>query len=163
MDPLSATRRARRQRLPWVALLVLGALAAVLVTPVPGVRPAAYSPAAKPFCLIDTHIPDEAYAVEQFVRTHNYSPPPGLKGGSLYTDDNHALPALLRPYKEYDVYRAVPGAGRPSPRVVLSDRIPYASWYSPNHYGNFLLMFPPGCVVDPTRWIPRVRIPGGGT
>jgi hypothetical protein len=144
-------------------LVVLGALAALLATPTPSVRSVAHSVAGKPFCLVDAHIPDEAYAVEQFMRTHNFSPPPGLKGGKPYTDDNHALPALLRPYKEYDVYPAVPGSGRPSPRVVLSDRVPYASWYSPHHYSYFLLMFPPGCLVDPTRWIPRARLPGGGT
>jgi hypothetical protein len=144
-------------------LVVLGVLAAVLATPAPAVRHVAHSVATKPFCLVDTHIPDAAYAIEQFARTHNYSPPPGLKGGRSYADDNHALPALLRPYKEYDVYPPVLGPGRPSPRVVLSDRIPYASWYSPDHYENFLLMFPPGCAVDPTRWIPRAWLPGGGT
>jgi hypothetical protein len=99
-------------------LVVLGVLAAVLATPAPSVRPVAHSVAGKPFCLVDTHIPDEAYAVEQFVRTHNFSPPPGLKSGKPY---------------------------------------------SPDHYSAFLLMFPPGCLVDPTRWIPRARLPGGGT
>ena len=136
-------------------------LAAVLATPAPSVRPVTHSAAGKPFCLVDTHIPDEAYAVEKFVRTHNFSPPPGLKGGKPYTDDNHALPALLRPYKEYDVYPAVPGSGRPSPRVVLSDRVPYASWYSPDHYGSFLLMFPLGCVPNATTLLPRGVLDGG--
>lgn len=154
----------RRPRLPWVApLVVLGVLSAVLVTPAPPVRPVAHSLASKPFCLVDPHIPDEAYAVEEFARTHNFSPPPGLKGGKPYTDDNHALPPLLRPYREYDVHPAVPGVGRPSSRVVLSDRIPYASWYSPNHYDNFLLMFPLGCLPAVTTIGPRTMFGGGGT
>ena len=143
--------------------MVLGVLGALLATPAPAVRHVAHSVAAKPFCLVDTHIPDEAYAVEQFVRTHNFSPPPGLKGGSPFQDLRHRLPALLRPYKEYDVYPSVPGRGRPSPRVVLSDRVPYASWYTPTHYDDFLLMFRPGCVVDPTRWLSLLPKGGGGT
>lgn len=144
-------------------LVVLGVLAAALVTPAPAVRQAAYSPASKPFCLVDTDIPDEAYEVEEFARTHSFSPPPGLKGGGPFQDLRHALPALLRPYKEYDVYPSIPNEGRPSPRVVLSDRVPYASWYTPNHYDNFLLMFPPGCVLDPARWLSWHPRGGGGT
>ena len=122
---------------------MVGVLAAILALPALPVEP----------------VPDEAYAVEEFVRTHNYSPPPGLKGGRPYRDDNHALPALLRPYKEYDVHPPQPGGGGASPRVVLSDRIPYASGYSATHYDQFILVFPPGCLVDPTRWVPGA--PGG--
>jgi hypothetical protein len=144
------------------SLVVLGVLAAVLLTPAPPVRPVAHSLASKPFCLVDTHIPDEAYVVEQFARTHNFSPPPGLKGKSLFADAGHKLPTLLRPYLEYDVYPAVSGQGRPSPRVVLSDRVPYASWYSPDHYAGFLLMFPLGCLPNVTSIAPRKVLSGGG-
>lgn len=165
MDPLPAVRRARRRpRVPWVApLVVLGVLAAALLAPPPAVRPVSYSPASKPFCLVDTHIPDEAYVVEEFARTHNFSPPAGLKGKSLFADTGHKLPRLLRPYLEYDVYPTVPGHGRPSPRVVLSDRVPYASWYSPDHYGSFLLMFPLNCLPNATTLAPRDVFGGGGT
>jgi ribonuclease len=164
MEPPLATPRARRRpRVPWAApLVVLGVLAAVLTTPAPAVRPVAHSSASKPFCLVDTHVADEAYAVEKFVRTHNLSPPPGLKGKSLFADTGHQLPMLLRPYLEYDVYPSAPDAGRPSPRVVLSDQVPYASWYSPDHYGSFLLMFPLGCVPNATTLLPRGVIDGGG-
>lgn len=159
-------RRARRlrHRLPLLApLLVLGLLTAVLARPAPRLDLVAYDSASKPFCLVDTTIPDAAYAVEQFARTHNYSPPPGLKGGSSYRDDGHALPPLLRPYKEYDVFAAKPGEGRPSPRVVLSDVAPYASWYSPDHYTAFLLMFPLTCIPNATSLLPRDLYDGGGT
>jgi guanyl-specific ribonuclease Sa len=142
---------------------VLGVLAAVLATPAPPVRQVAYSPVSKPFCLVDTHIPEEAFAVEEFVRTHNYSPPPGLRGKSLFADAGHKLPTLLRPYLEYDVYPSTPGQGRPAQRVVLSNRVPYASWYSPDHYGSFLLMFPLGCVPNATTLLPRNVFGGGGT
>ncbi len=154
---------ATRRRLPFLTLLVLGLAAAVLFTPPAAVRPVAHLPAAKPFCLVDAHIPDEAYAVEEFVRTHGYTPPPGLKGGRPYQDLRHAFPALLRPYKEYDVYPAIPGQGRPSARIVLSDRVPYASWYSSDHYASFVLMFPLGCVPNVTTLLPREMPGGGGT
>jgi guanyl-specific ribonuclease Sa len=149
VEPTPRPAPRRRARFPLLApLVVLGVLASVLLTPAPSVRHVGLSSAAKPFCVVDTDIPDEAYAVEEFVRTHNYSPPPGLKGGSPFQDIRHGLPALLRPYKEYDVHPAAPGQGRPGPRVVLSDRIPYASWYSPDHYGSFLLMFPIDCIPN---------------
>jgi hypothetical protein len=51
-------------------------------------------------------------------------------------------------YKEYDVYPADPHRGRPAPRVVLSDRLAYASWYSPDHYASSLLMFPLDCIPN---------------
>jgi hypothetical protein len=165
VDPTSRRETLRTRRRPRISLLaplvVLGVLAALLGTPAAPVERAAYAPASKPFCLVDTHIPDEAYAVEQFVRTHNYSPPPGLKGKSLYADTGHELPALLRPYLEYDVYPSASGGGRPSPLIVLSDRVPYASWYSPDHYRSFLLMFPLGCAPNVTTLLPR-NVSGGG-
>ena len=157
-----------RFRVPLLApLLALGMLASIVgVSPLPVERasysPASHSPASKPFCLVDTHIPDAAYVVEEFARTHNYSPPPGLKGNSLFADNKHQLPALLRPYLEYDVYPSGPG-GRPSARVVLSDRIPYASWYSPDHYASFLLMFPVGCIPNPASLLQRDVLDGGGS
>ena len=167
---LGPGRRAGSSRLrtPLLApLLALGMLAAVVGMSTPVAR-VSYSPASipfasKPFCLVDTHIPDEAYDVEQFVRTHNLSPPPGLRGGRPFQDIRHALPPLLRPYKEYDVYPSAAEEGRPSPRVVLSDRIPYASWYSADHYGSFLLMFPLSCVPNATTLLPREMFGGGGS
>ena len=158
-----------RLRVPLLApLLVLGMLASVVGGSPPPVErvsysPASHSPASKPFCLVDTHIPDAAYAVEEFARTHNYSPPRGLKGGGPYQDIRHALPALLRPYKEYDVYPSSPDRGRPAPRVVLSDRVPYASWYSADHYDSFLLMFPLDCIPNGTTLLPRQPFGGGGS
>lgn len=72
----------------------------------------------------------------------------GLRGKSLFADTGHGLPSLLRPYLEYDVHPPVAGSGRPAARVVLSDKVPYASWYSPDHYASFLLMFPIDCVPN---------------
>ena len=146
----------RRRRVPGLGPLLIVALLISAFVPAAGpVRPAAFVPAYKPWCLVDDpDVPDEAYAVEQFARTHNFSPPPGLKGNSPFEDAEHGLPALLRPYKEYDVFPSLPGAGRRSERVILSDRIPYASWYTPNHYDNFILMFPLGCLQDPSRLLP---------
>ena len=155
-----ATGPGRRTRSSRIRVPLLGPLLVLaLLTPPNGaagpVGPAAFAPGYKPWCLVDDpNVPDEAYTVEQFARTHNFSPPPGLKGNSDFFDVNHDLPALLRPYKEYDVFRSEPDAGRPPERVILSDRVPYASWYTPNHYDNFVLMFPLGCLQDPSRLLP---------
>ena len=132
--------------------MVLGVLAAVLTTPAPAVRPVAHSSASKPFCLVDIPIPDEAYAVEKFVRTHNPAPPPGFVGQApLRRHRAQNFRCCCARIREYDVY---PSASRRrqavADRVVLSDRVPYASWYSPDHYGSFLLMFPLGCVPNAT-------------
>lgn len=156
--PSSTTLRhptRHRQRIPLLGpLLVLAVFASAFLVPTIQPTQVAY----RPWCLVDTNVPDAAYAVEEFVRTHNYSPPPGLAGGRAFADDNHLLPALLRPYKEYDVYPSVPGRGRRPERVVLSARLPYASWYTSNHYGNLLLMFPVTCVMTSGRGLPG---PGG--
>ena len=158
MPRISAPRR-----VPLLTMLTLAVAAALLGGPAGRVGPVAYVPAGKPFCLRDTHIPDEAYAVEEFARTHNFTPSPGLKGKSLFADTGHDLPSLLRPYLEYDVFPPVPGAGRPAPRVVLSDKVPYASWYSPDHYESFLLMFPLDCIPNVATLLPRDVFGGGGT
>jgi ribonuclease len=148
MQPFARCVPRHRPRFPLLApLVVLGVLASLLATPAASLRPVAFAPASKPFCLVDTHIPDEAYAVEEFVRTHNYAPPPGLKGGRPYTDDTHALPPLWRPYKEYDVFPPVVDRGRRPERVVLSDSLAALTWYTPDHYRHFLLMYPPWCIA----------------
>ena len=134
--------RARQLRIPLLGpLLVLALLASVPVPPVPGSAPTAYGA----WCTLADGIPVEAYAVEEFARAHNYSPPRGYKGNSAFLDRRRLLPPVWRPYKEYDVYPQVPGARRRPERVVLSDRYEGASWYTPNHYDNFILMFPSGC------------------
>ena len=131
-------------------LLVLVLLASLFLPAIQPVGRTAYVPAAKPWCLIeDPDVPDEAYRVERFARTHNFAAPPGLKGNSTFVDINQDLPPLLRPYKEYDVFPPVIGVGRRPERVLLSTQIPYASWYTPNHYDNFVLMFPLTCVPRP--------------
>lgn len=127
--------------------LVLALLATVFLPSTPQFDRTAFHPAAKPWCLIDDpDVPEAAYEVEKFARTHNFAAPPGLKGNSIFVDTHQDLPALLRPYREYDVFPPVPGTGRPPERVVLSTQIPYASWYTPNHYDNFILMFPLTCI-----------------
>lgn len=152
-------RRRSGLRVPvLVPLLVVGVLLSLSVDVVPDVAPVAY----RPWCLVDTDIPEEAYVVEQFVRTHNFSPPRGLMGGSVFRDTNRDLPRLLGPFKEYDVYPRPPGeTRRPPQRIVLSDKLPYLSWYSPDHYETFMLMFPIGCLPDAGGLVPRSIYDGG--
>jgi hypothetical protein len=154
--PAAATRtRSHRLHAPILRpLLVLALLASAFLPSAPAIRPIASTLAYKPWCLVDDpNVPDEAYAVEEFARTHNYSPPPGLKGNSDFFDVRHDLPALLRPYKEYDVFPPIRGAGRRTERVILSIASPTPVG-TPNHYDNFILMFPLGCLYDRSRVLP---------
>lgn len=149
----ASTGRGARRRLPVVTPLVALFLLVVLVVPVAPVAPVPVVRLAsdRPWCLWNPDIPAEAYRVEEFARTHNYSPPPGLRGNSVYRDENKDLLDPLAPYFEYDVYPKTRGQPTPPERVVLSKTAPYASWYTPDHYATFRFMFPPQCLTLPTR------------
>ena len=142
-------RTRRRRRLPVLAPLAVLLLLLLAGSPAP--TPVQRLAGEDPLCLWDPGVPEEAYRIEYFARTHNFSPPPGLKGNSDFSDTNQALPAELAPFLEYDVYPKPPGRGRPPERVVLSPTYPFASWYTPDHYVTFRFMFPPQCLALPTR------------
>jgi hypothetical protein len=121
-------------------LVVLGVLTALLATPAPAVAPVAF-----PWCSRHPAVPAYAYAVEEFVRSHNGSPPKGYVGGRPYQDKTLKLPPWQGPFREYDVHVNVPGQKRDDERIVLGP-LRSAAWYTSDHYGSFVLMHPWGCV-----------------
>jgi guanyl-specific ribonuclease Sa len=88
-------------------------------------------------------VPSEAFTVFFYLLSHNYSPPPGLKGNSVYNNSNHKLPNPPSGYRwfEYNVY---PGSGT-AQRIVTArngnltvNGYPY---YTPDHYNTFKPMY----------------------
>ena len=89
-----------------------------------------------PFCASD--IPEEhckaAAFVYEFVLSHNYSPPPGYKGGSAYNNETGLLPPG-GDYLEYRIY-TTPGSAE---RLVFDRKrsAPDNAWFSGDHYASF--------------------------
>jgi guanyl-specific ribonuclease Sa len=88
-------------------------------------------------------VPKEAFTVFFYLLSHNYSPPPGLKGNSVYNNSTHKLPNPPSGYRwfEYNVY---PGSGT-AQRIVTArngnltvNGYPY---YTPDHYNTFVPMY----------------------
>ncbi len=117
-------------------LFLLSVVSAVSLSIV-GVSQAATSDCSRP-----ANVPQAAYDVESFAITHNYSPPPNLVGGKTFQNIGNPLPTYAAPYKEYDVYNRGVG-GRGPERVIISTVENYfQDYYSPDHYGTFILMHP---------------------
>ena len=135
-------RRGVRRSVPLFApLLVLTVLAVLALVPT---TTAAIAPAAYPWCTRNPEVPDYAYDVEDFVRSHNGSPPPGVVGGKPYRNDPIQLPLWYAPFREYDVHAQVTGQGRDDERIVLGYQH-QASWFTTDHFATFLTMHPWGC------------------
>jgi hypothetical protein len=89
-----------------------------------------------PFC--SSGVPKEHCAaaafVYEFAMAHNYSPPPGYRGGSVYRNTNNALPPG-GDYLEYRIYTA-PGSAQ---RLVIDRKLPGPdnAWFTDNHYTSF--------------------------
>jgi guanyl-specific ribonuclease Sa len=78
--------------------------------------------------------------VYHFVLDHNWSPPPGLKGGKPYLNTNGKLPP--GDYREYDIYPAPAGGGRGPKRLVMDKNDPVGnSWYTADHYVGFVSFY----------------------
>ena len=125
----------------FAPLLVLVVLAVVAL--VPGTT-AAVAPAAYPWCTRNPEVPDYAYDVEDFVRSHNGSPPRGHVGGRPYRNDDLRIPPWYGPFREYDVHAQVPGRGRDDERIVVGP-LHNSAWFTPDHYTTLLTMHPWGC------------------
>ncbi|MEV0081492.1 ribonuclease domain-containing protein [Saccharopolyspora sp. NPDC050642] len=87
------------------------------------------------------NIPQAAWDMLSYLQSHNFTPPPGIKGGAIYRNADGKLPALPPPYeyREYDIYPAGPN-GRGPERIVTDaalETINY-DWYSPDHYQTFM-------------------------
>ena len=84
-----------------------------------------------PQCTIPQEHCEAALYVYEFAVTHNYSPPPGHKGGSAYRNTNGLLPPE-GDYLEYRIYTA-PGSAE---RIVI-DRKTNDAWFTGDHYASF--------------------------
>ncbi len=75
--------------------------------------------------------------VYQFIVSHNYAAPPGLKGNGDYGNDTGKLPAG-GDYREYRLY-STPGS---SERLVIDRANPEGnSWFTNDHYTTFIQFY----------------------
>lgn len=116
--------------------------------------PAPASFASGPCVEYPEGVPFEAYGLDEFVRSHNFSPPPGYAGGKIYRADD---PFMSRYYKdnvlvgtlrEYDLYPKVAGQPRRAERIIVAENL-RMSWYTPDHYRTFIDMYDFFCLGLP--------------
>lgn len=84
-----------------------------------------------PACTIPREHCAAALYVYEFAVSHNYSPPPGLRGGSVFRNTNGKLPPG-GDYLEYRIY-STPGSAE---RIVI-DRNTNDAWFTGDHYATF--------------------------
>ena len=123
-------------------LIVLGILASIFAPPMATARPASV---AYPWCDRNPNVPDYAYSIEEFVRSHNGSPPKNYIGGKRFENKTLKVPSWFGPFREYDVHVHVPGQPRGLERIVLG-HAKQAAWYTSDHYETLIEMHPLGCV-----------------
>lgn len=82
-------------------------------------------------------VPEPAKFVYEYVLDHNFSPPPGYKGGRVFENNPEVLPPGN--YKEYDIFKYTKGVNRGAQRIVVNvdNGIGY---YTNAHYekGSFI-------------------------
>lgn len=89
------------------------------------------------------NVPVAAFNVFGFLISHNYSPPPGYKGNSIYENRTHKLPDPPKGWHWYE-YRTTKGPGTGQRLVTLRDGKAVGGgypYYSPEHYNDFTPMF----------------------
>lgn len=82
-------------------------------------------------------VPRKALDVLTFIRAKG-SPPQGYKGGRIYETTTGLLPSEGQ-YREYDIDPKIPGTPRGPERIVI-DELSGKAWYTPDHYGTFILI-----------------------
>lgn len=82
--------------------------------------------------------PPKAWQTLQFVRTHNWSPPPNYKGDRVFQNREGKLPAG-GDYREFDIDSCIRGQKRGPERIVVDTKNGRA-WYTPDHYNTFIEM-----------------------
>jgi guanyl-specific ribonuclease Sa len=91
----------------------------------------------------NSNVPDEAFTVYNYLLAHNYSPPKGLSGNSVYSNSTHKLPNPPSGYRwfEYNVYA---GSGT-AQRIVTARNFESTGggypYYTPDHYDTFEPMY----------------------
>ncbi len=82
--------------------------------------------------------PERAWDMLDYLRDHNWTPPPGIAGGAPYKNSDGKLPDCTDgTWREYDVTPPGP-QGRGPERIVRCD----SAWimpekYTPDHYATF--------------------------
>lgn len=90
----------------------------------------------------DVHVmvpPGDAYDMLEHLQGHNWTPPPGIKGGAVYQNSDGRLPVCGGGvWREYDIYPPGP-TGRGPERILHCDGgdLVIANWYTPDHYATF--------------------------
>jgi ribonuclease T1 len=123
-------------------LLTALALSLALVVPVAG-----SAAAATGGCLVGpAGVPQKAYDVAAYVRSHNGAPPAGYVGGTTFQNREGNLDPGYGPFKEYDVNRHITGVNRGPERIVLGPTHA-ASFYTGDHYTTFITMYGDSCTT----------------
>lgn len=91
---------------------------------------------ARSASVAQAQIPQAAYGTLQYLKTHNWTPPPGYKGGRVFQNRDGKLPACGN-YREYDIHPYVKGQNRGVERLVV-DINTGRVWYTPDHYDTFI-------------------------
>ena len=81
-------------------------------------------------------VPEEAVKILQYLKSHNWTPPQGYKGGRVFQNREGKLPACGN-YREYDIHPYVQGQNRGSERIIVDINTGRA-WYTPDHYQTFI-------------------------
>ncbi|GIV19570.1 MAG: hypothetical protein KatS3mg023_1321 [Armatimonadota bacterium] len=81
-------------------------------------------------------VPEEAKETLEYLKTHNWAPPRGYKGGRVFQNREGKLPACGN-YREYDIHPYVKGQNRGTERIVVDINTGRA-WYTPDHYETFI-------------------------
>jgi guanyl-specific ribonuclease Sa len=84
-----------------------------------------------PACTIPQEHCEAALYVHDFALSHNYSPPPGYRGGGVYRNTTNKLPPG-GDYLEYRIYKTPASAER-----IVIDRNTNDTWFTGDHYVSF--------------------------
>ena len=84
-----------------------------------------------PACTIPQQHCEAALYVYEFALSHNYSPPPGYRGGGTFRNTDGKLPPG-GDYLEYRIY-TTPGSAE---RIVI-DKNTNDAWFTGDHYETF--------------------------
>jgi guanyl-specific ribonuclease Sa len=89
------------------------------------------------------NVPAAAFNVFSWLLTHNYSPPPGYQGNSVYDNSNGKLPSPPSGYRWFE-YRVTKGPYTQERIVTARNKKAVGNgypYYTPDHYNTFRSMF----------------------
>lgn len=87
-------------------------------------------------------VPQKAWDVLNYLKTHNWHPMSNYKGGREYANDgrdgSQVLPSNGNTYWEFDINPKIKGVDRGGERIVTDKS--GSTWYTSNHYQTFIQM-----------------------